>query len=391
MFRREMAETLEQRLTESRQFIQVLVGPRQTGKTTIARQVMKHLTVPVRYATADEPALKQAGWMEQQWELARLTAKPDGVLILDEIHKLPGWAETVKRLWDADSMAAGGLRVVLLGSSPLLMQKGLTESLAGRFELIRVPHWDFDEMSQAFGYTFEEYVVLGGYPGAASLREDFARWRSYILDALVETAISRDILLMTRVDKPALLRRTYELACAHSGQILSFQKMVGQLQDAGNTTTIAHYLNLLGAAGLVCGLPKYHGGKIPQRASSPKLQVLNNALITAQTGIGPAQAPTDRPYWGRLVESAVGAHLANRAGQDRFELSYWRNRGREVDFVVSSSGTVTALEVKTGRVPTALPGMTEFERRFRPARCLVIGPEALPAQEFLATTPRTYL
>lgn len=391
MFRREMAETLETRLAESRQFIQVLVGPRQTGKTTIARQVMEGLAVPVRYATADEPALKQAGWMEQQWELARLSAKPDGVLILDEIHKLPGWAETVKRLWDADFMAGRGLRVVLLGSSPLLVQEGLTESLAGRFELLRVPHWSFGEMSRAFGYTLEEYVVLGGYPGAASLRGDFARWRAYILDALVETTISRDILLMTRVDKPALLRRTYELACAHSGQILSYQKMVGQLQDAGNTTTIAHYLNLLGAAGLVCGLPKFHGDKVPQRASSPKLQVLNNALITAQTGIDPKQAPADRPYWGRLVESAVGAHLANRAGQGRFKVSYWRDRCREVDFVVSSSDAVTAVEVKSGRVPTALPGMTEFERRFHPARCLVIGPEALPAQEFLSATPESYL
>ena len=308
MFHRKMYHTLLSRLAEPRRFVQVLSGPRQTGKTTLARQVMAGLEVPTHYASADEPGLKGPEWLEQQWDLGRLRARGGvhAVLFLDEIHKLPAWSEIVKRLWDWDSAEGVSLRVVLLGSSPLLLHQGLSESLAGRFEILRVPHWSLVEMRDAFGYDLDDYLVFGGYPGAAELRGDFSRWRSYVLDSLVETTISRDVLMMARVDKPALLRRTFELACSHSGMILSYQKMVGQLQDAGNTTTIAHYLKLLSAAGMVAGIEKYSGAQVRQRASSPKLQVLNTALLTAHSGRDRDAAATDRSYRGRLVESAVG-------------------------------------------------------------------------------------
>ena len=239
-FKRQVFHQLLHRVSEPRRFLQVLAGPRQTGKTTAARQVAASVDIPTHYASADEPVLKGGAWIEQQWETARMRCRSEGqsaLLILDEIQKVPGWPESVKRLWDEDTGAKGDLHVVLLGSSPLLMQQGLTESLAGRFEILRATHWSFGEMHEAFGWSHEQYAYFGGYPGSAGLIDDQDRWTRYVLDSLVETSISRDILLMTRVDKPALLRRLFELGCVYSGRVLSYQKMIGQLQDVGNTTT----------------------------------------------------------------------------------------------------------------------------------------------------------
>jgi len=313
-FRRPLAAELARRLAEPRRFIQVVTGARQVGKTTLVEQVVEAAGVPVRFASADEPTLRGPDWITAQWEAARLSAERAGaLLVLDEVQKAVGWAESVKRLWDEDSRARRELKVVLLGSAPLLVQQGLTESLAGRFEVVHLPHWSLAEMRAAFGFSLDQYVVFGGYPGAAPLAGEPERWRRYILDALVETTIARDVLLLTRVDKPALLRRLFELGCRYSGQVLSYTKMLGQLHDAGNTTTLAHYLDLLGAAGLLTGLPKYSGSAVRRRASSPKLQVLNTALISAQDGTRFDEVRADRERWGRLVESAVGAHLANAA------------------------------------------------------------------------------
>ena len=283
MVRQSLHDVLLRRLTEKRRFLQVLAGPRQVGKTTLARQVMEKLKAPTHYASADEPTLRDRTWLEQQWDGARLKArgsKAGALLVLDEIQKVPDWPDAVKLLWDADTHAKLPLKVVLLGSSPLLIQSGLTESLAGRFEIIPVPHWSFAEMREAFGWELEQYIYHGAYPGAAPLIGEPDRWRRYIVDSLIETTISRDILLLTRVDKPALLRRMFHLGCDYSGQILSYQKMLGQLHDAGNTVTLAHYLQLLHGAGMVAGLSKYSHGQVRQRGSSPKLQVLNTALMT---------------------------------------------------------------------------------------------------------------
>ena len=275
------------------------------------------------------------------------------------------------------------LRVVLLGSAPLLIQDGLSESLAGRFETIRLGHWSLPEMKAAFGWSLDEYVFYGGYPGAAPLIGEPLRWARYVLDALVETTISRDVLLLTRVDKPALLRRVFELACRYSGQVLSYTKMLGQLHDAGNATTLAHYLDLLAGAGMVVGLQKFAGDAARSRGSSPKLQVLNTALISAISGIGFAEARADRERWGRLVESAVGAHLANAAAKGACELFYWRDRNREVDFVVRSGRRVVALEVTSGRSREARPGLAAFEAAFKPTRLLLVGRDGIEVEEFL--------
>ena len=382
-----MLSALAARLREPRRFLQVLAGPRQAGKTTLARQAIDLLGVSAHYASADEPTLRGRLWIEQQWELGRLKAREAGrggaLLVLDEVQKVPGWSETVKRLWDEDGAGRVRLKVLLLGSAPLLVQRGLTESLAGRFELIRVPHWSFAEMREAFGWALDQYLYFGGYPGAAPLIGDRDRWARYVLDSLIETTISRDILLLTRVDKPALLRRLFQLGCDYSGQVLSYQKMLGQLQEAGNTTTLAHYLDLLAGAGMLTGLAKFSGQRVRQRGSSPKLLVLNTALMTAPAPLDLEAARRDREFWGRLVESAVGAHLINSAVGTRVELSYWRERNCEVDFVLRAGRRVAALEVKSGRTRETPGGLEAFSRAFRPHRVLLVGSQGISIQDFL--------
>jgi len=388
MFKRAVCHTLLKRVQESRRFIQVLAGPRQTGKTTIARQIAEAVSLPVHFATADEPTLRDRNWIVQQWEIARFKItgrdkKKGTLLILDEVQKVSQWSEVIKRLWDEDSASGLPLRVVLLGSSPLLVQKGLTESLAGRFEVIPVTHWAYPEMHEAFGWSLEQYIFFGGYPGSASLIEEPERWARYIMDSLIETTLSRDILLLTRVDKPALLRRLYQLGCDYSGQILSYQKMLGQLHEAGNTTTLAHYLNLLEGAGLVAGLPKFSGKQVRQRASSPKLQVMNTALMTAPSPYSLVSAQHDREYWGRLVESAIGAYLLNSTRGKKIDVFYWLERNQEVDFLIRAGKDLLGLEVKSGRTRHRLSGMAALTKAFKVKRQLLIGQEGIGLEEFL--------
>lgn len=385
-FQRSQATTLAGRLAEPRRFLQVVAGPRQVGKSTLVQQVTDQLDIPVRFVSADEPTLRGTEWISQQWEAARLdvTGKTGAVLVLDEIQKIPAWSETVKNLWDEDTRKRRALKVVLLGSAPLLIAQGLTESLAGRFETLRLPHWSFSEMRAAFGFTFEDFLYFGGYPGAAPLRRDPVRWARYIADSLIETSISRDVLLLTRVDKPALLRRLFELACRYSGQVLSYTKMLGQLQDAGNSTTLAHYLDLLAGAGMVCGLSKYAGDVARSRASSPKLQVYNTALMSVTAGLSPAEARADREFRGRLVESAVGAHLVNAAAAGECEIYYWRDRGQEVDFIVRARNRLVAIEVKSGRAPQAHAGSAAFSATFKVRRSLLVGGDGIAVEDFLA-------
>jgi hypothetical protein len=388
-YARPHAAELIRRLAEPRRFIHVVAGARQVGKTTLVMQVAASSGLPHRYATADEPTLRGATWIEEQWDASRLLTGKAGrrgsLLILDEVQKVPDWSETVKRLWDADTRSRRRLKVVLLGSAPLLVQRGLSESLAGRFEVLHLPHWSFPEMREAFGWTLDRYLYYGAYPGAVPLVRRPQRWASYIRDSLIETTIARDVLLLSRVDKPVLLRRLFELGCAYSGQILSYNKMVGQLHDAGNTTTLAHYLDLLAGAGMLTGLQKYARASVRRRESSPKLQVLNTALMTATSGVSFAEARADREFWGRLVESAVGAHLTNAAATGICDVFYWRDRNREVDFVARAGKSLVAVEVKSGRARGALPGMAAFADAFRPTRKLLVGGDGIALEEFLST------
>ena len=403
-FQRDQVTTLVNRLAEPPHFIIALFGPRQTGKTTIVRQALQRIERPSRYLAVDEPGLSRHGmpsiaagttlwrpqvrdteWLLLNWEQARVEAdrSPNGfVLVLDEIQKLPNWSETVKGLWDADRAGGRPLHVVILGSSPMRMQSGLTESLAGRFEPIQVTHWSLAEMASAFDLDLTRYLYFGGYPGAALLVRDQAQWRDYVLRALVEPNIERDLLAMTRVDKPALLKRVFELGASSSGQILSYTKMLGQLQDAGNTTTLARYIDLLENAGLLAGLPKY-ASRPHRRGSSPKLTVLNTALMTAGSGYAFEEARADRTFWGRIVESAVGAHLFNTATSD-IRLYYWRDGQHEVDFVLRRGPRLVGIEVKSGPLRRSPRGLETFAERFKPQRTLVVGEGGVPLNEFLA-------
>jgi predicted AAA+ superfamily ATPase len=388
-----------ERLREPRRFLQVLAGPRQVGKTTLVRQALAALAsdpngAPAQHSvSADSPGLQGSSWLAAQWETARALAAQAGscILVLDEVQKLPGWTEEVKRLWDEDTAAGRDVRAVVLGSAPLLIARGLTESMAGRFEITRLGHWRYTEMREAFDFTLEQYIFFGGYPGAAPMAHDETRWAAYIRDALIETTISKDVLLMAPVQKPALLRRLFDLACRYSGQMLSYQKMMGQLADAGNTTTLAHYLQLLEGAGMVCGLQKYSGQALRQRASSPKLQVYNTALMGALAvaeGWGFAQLRATPEQWGRLVESAVGAELLARRlthSSTQPALYYWHEAGREVDYVLPDGRELFALEVKSGRQRGNVSGLDAFRTAYPTARPLVIGTGGLDLHHWFTT------
>jgi predicted AAA+ superfamily ATPase len=390
MYKRPQFQALFDRLQEPRRFVQVLSGPRQSGKTTLIGQVLRELPIPSRYASADATEASGPAWLDQQWNAARqalaASASRDFILVIDEIQKVPAWSETVKKMWDEDTRSALALKVVLLGSSSLLLQRGLTESLTGRFEILRLTHWTYAEMKDAFGFDLDRYIYFGGYPGSAPLISEEQRWRDHIRDSIVETTISRDILMMSRVDKPALLRRLFGLGVLYSGRVLSFNKMLGQLQDAGNTTTLSHYLELLSAAGLLTGLQKYSSTPVRRKASSPKLQVMNTALMSALAGLGLNEVRTDPAAWGRMVESAVGAHLLASAVGQEIRLGFWLENRREVDFVLEKGGRLAAIEVKSGRRRDGIPGIGLFLKRHPDARAYLVGGDGMKLEDFFLTS-----
>ena len=409
-FRREQYGTLVERVHEPPRTLIFVTGPRQSGKTTLIRQALDGIAMPSRYVAVDEPdttrpdllgderwptpaqhsvagpGRRDARWLARVWEEARAEAarSPSGLaLALDEIQRVADWSAVVKGLWDADRRAQLPMRVVLAGSAPLLMQQGLTESLAGRFETLRLTHWSFSEMAEAFDLDLPRYLYLGGYPKVAEYIGAERRWRDYVRDALVAPNIERDVLAMQRVDKPALLKQLFELGAAYSGQVFPYNKMLGQLQDAGNTTTLARYVDLLETAGLLTGLAKYQVSEQRRRASPPKLNVLNTALMAAYGDYTFAEAQADRSYWGRLVESAVGAHLCNTAGRD-VRVYYWRDGRHEVDFVLERARRLVAIEVKSGRRQGRLAGLDAFGDRFDRARTMLVGADGTPIEEFLS-------
>lgn len=386
-------DVLKQRMNlEPRKFIQVVNGPRQVGKTTLVTQFTKRTTLPVQFSSADAIAIDDESWISLQWQTARIKLQTEetreAILIIDKIQKIKNWSEQVKREWDADTRNDVNLKVILLGSSRLLLQQGLTESLTGRFESIYLSHWTFSEMNAAFGFSPEEYVWFGGYPGSASLIQDENRWKNYVRDSLIETSISMDIMQLTRVDKPALMRRLFDLGSQYSGQILSFNKILGQLQDAGNTTTLSHYLNLLDTAGLLAGLEKYSHGKVRQRSSIPKFQVHNTALMTATQSENFSTIYNDPAKWGRWVESCVGAHLLNASIKNHFTLNYWKHVNDEIDFVITDGNKTIGIEVTTA-FRHRRSGINAFIKAHHPDKVLTIGADGISWQEFIKIDPKT--
>ena len=418
-YRRPHTKTLLARLREEPRWLNILVGPRQTGKTTIVKQVLERIHRPSAHVAVDPPDpgtaptasglapdptwlttetiltpvdRRDARWLVWEWEQARAAARKSEngfVLALDEIEKIPNWSETVKGLWDADRLDRLPLYVVLLMSAPFRMQRRLTDSLAGRFEIIYVEHWSFGEMAAAFDFDLDSYVYFGGYPGPARIVGDEPMWREFIRRSLVEPNIERDILALQRVDKPILLKRLFSLGSEYSGQILSYNKMLGQLQDAGNTTTLARYLDLLSMAGLITGLSKYTSRRYRLRASIPKFNVLNTALMSAHSDYAFEQARADRTFWGRLLESTVGAHLIN-TGRPEHRTYYWSDSGSKVDFVLEHGRKLVAFNVNSGRRRGSMSGLDAFRKSFPVKAAHIVGKGGIPISEFLLTPAREW-
>jgi predicted AAA+ superfamily ATPase len=408
---------LRERLRGPVHSLNIVVGPRQVGKSTLVKSVLQDFNPDAAYVSAeptglestspilyslpnetlaigqsDDPGRVDGHWLIQQWQQARRrAAKADRpfILAIDEIQKVPRWSEIVKGLWDQDRTADLNMHVILLGSSPLLVHDGLSESLMGRFELLRMGHWSYPEMHVAFSVSLDEYIYFGGYPGPANrgLWRDERRWRDYVADSLIEPSIEKDIFELNRIDRPALLKQLFWLGCDYSAQILSLDNMAHNLRERGegteaHTGTVAKYLDLLGKAGLLAGLQKYSGSMLRQRTSPPKLLALNNALMAVASGYDFAGARADRSLWGRMVESAVGAHLYNSGGQDL--LSYWRKGKLEVDFVLSRGRRTVALEVKSGRASRPMPGLAAFSSSYPDCRRVVVGEGGVALVEFLS-------
>ena len=393
--------TLKERIIEPRKFMQVVAGPRQVGKSTLVGQVLEQISIAHVTEVADGVDPKDSDWIHRVWEAARATMMirsiEEYLLVIDEVQKIDNWSEIVKREWDADTRNRLNLKVILLGSSRLLLKKGLTESLAGRYELIRMPHWSLQEMQDAFGVTLDEYIYFGGYPGPAHIIKDERRWRKYIKDSLVAPAIEKDVVMTSNIYKPALMKQLFELGCSYSAEILSLTKLMGQLQDAGNVTTLASYLEILDECALLTALQKYAKDEARKRGSIPKYQVYNNALLTAYKGRSFVTDRTDTKAWGRWVESAVGAHLLSMADELDYDVYYWREPSRnknekdkEVDFIIDNGGEVIAIEVKSGRRGMNA-GLPDFVEMFKPKKSLVVGTGGVSLEDFLGCDVETLL
>lgn len=383
-FQRALVNTIRSRVNEPRSFIQILLGPRQTGKTTAFTQALVGYEHPVQLseATRDE---SDADWLRAQWYLARALITPKrktALLVIDEVQYVRNWSAVVKTLWDEDTRSGIDLRVLLTGSSATLLRSGMSESLMGRFEVIESPHWSYGECREAFGLELDDYLYYGGYPGATKMIKDERRWVAYVKNSIIEPSIAIDVPLLGDVRKPELMRRLFEVGAPYSGQEISYRKLLGQLDDRGNTATIAHYLELLSGAGLMTGLQKYDPKLLREKASSPRLMVHNTALMTVMTGRGRRRLRTDPTLHGHLVESAVGAYLINRSFLEGFDVRWWRKGSDEVDFVVADGDAVTAIEVKSGRVkPTR--GMERFVLENPGAHAVVVGSPGCQLGDFL--------
>ena len=391
---RKQYNTLRERILEPRRFMQILAGPRQVGKSTLVGQVLENISIPYSFVVADAVDPKDSDWIHRVWESARATMQlrkePEHLLVIDEVQKIDNWSEMVKREWDEDCRRRVNLKVVLLGSSRLLLKRGMTESLAGRFELIRLGHWSLQEMRDAFGVTLDQYIYFGGYPGPASMIDNEKRWRKYIKDSLVAPAIEKDVIMTSNIYEPALMKQLFELGCGYSAEILSLTKLMGQLQDAGNVTTLAAYLDILDECALLTGLQKYANDDARKRGAVPKYQVYNNALLTAYKGHSFLADRTDAMLWGRWVESAIGAHILSMAEELDYKVYYWRESSRgkdesdkEVDFIIDNDGELIAIEVKSGRRGMN-SGLPAFVEAFHPKRSFIVGTGGVSLEDFLS-------
>lgn len=388
MYKRRQFDELKSRIEEVRNKIQVISGPRQVGKSTLVKQVLKEISIDFTFISADNVEKNNVSWINEVWETARQRMKlkktSEYLLVIDEVHKVNNWSEAVKKEWDADTFKDVNIKVVILGSSRLLIKDGLTESLAGRYELIHMSHWSFKEMNEAFGIDLEHYIFFGGYPGGVNFINNETRWRKYIKDGIIAPAIFHDILKTKQVYKPELMKQLFELGCTYSGEEIALTKLLGQLQDAGNITTLANYLSTLNESHLLCGLQKYANDNARKYNSVPKMMVYNTALLSSLYGLNYSQVFTNPKMWGRWVKSAVGTHLLNMANELDYRIYYWRERNDEVDFILEYNRQCIAIEVKSGR-RTTNAGISVFKEKFRPLHTFIVGNGGIPLEEFLSS------
>jgi len=388
MYKRRQFNELKSRIEEARNKIQVISGPRQVGKSTLVKQVLKEMSIDFTFISADNVEKDNLYWINEVWETARqrmkLKKEREYLLVIDEVHKVNNWSEAVKKEWDDDTFNDVNIKVILLGSSRLLIKDGLTESLAGRYELIHMSHWSFKEMNEAFGIDLEHYIFFGGYPGGVNFINNETRWRKYIKDGIIAPAIFHDILKTKQVYKPELMKQLFELGCTYSGEEIALTKLLGQLQDAGNITTLANYLSTLNESHLLCGLQKYANDNARKYNSVPKMMVYNTALLSSLYGLNYSQVFTNPKMWGRWVESAVGTHLLNMANELDYRIYYWRERNDEVDFILEYNRQCIAIEVKSGR-RTTNAGISVFKEKFRPLHTFIVGNGGIPLEEFLSS------
>ncbi|MBR0046746.1 MAG: ATP-binding protein [Bacteroidaceae bacterium] len=384
-YRRLQFQEVLDRMNEPRGYIQVLAGPRQVGKSTLMNQVLTEIRLPHYLYNADGVDENDTDWIYRTWESVRaqmaVSRQEEAVLVIDEIQKIKKWSDAVKKEWDSDTRNRVPLKVFLLGSSRLMLRKGLTESLAGRFEMIRLGHWTLQEMHDAFGWNLDQWIYYGGYPGTARFVSDIRRWRKYVRDSLVTPAIEKDVMLTSTIYKPALMKRLFELGCSYSAEILSLTKLLGQLQDAGNVTTLSSYLTILDQCNLLTGLQKYANDEARKYQSIPKYQVYNNALLTAYKGTAYEKDRINPDVWGRWVESAVGAYLLGGAEEGDYRVFYWREKDEEVDFIIQRQGETVAIEVKSGRRGMN-SGLKTVGEKFHPKRAFVVDTDGMPLEDF---------
>lgn len=384
-YRRVQFQEVLDRMNEPRGYIQVLAGPRQVGKSTLMNQVLAEICLPHYLYNADGVDENDTDWIYRTWESVRaqmaVSRQEEAVLVIDEIQKIKNWSDAVKKEWDSDTRNRVPLKVFLLDSSRLMLRKGLTESLAGRFEMIRLGHWTLQEMHDAFGWNLDQWIYYGGYPGTARFVSDIRRWRKYVRDSLVTPAIEKDVMLTSTIYKPALMKRLFELGCSYSAEILSLTKLLGQLQDAGNVTTLSSYLTILDQCNLLTGLQKYANDEARKYQSIPKYQVYNNALLTAYKGTAYEKDRINPDVWGRWVESAVGAYLLGGAEEGDYRVFYWREKDEEVDFIIQRQGETVAIEVKSGRRGMN-SGLKTVGEKFHPKRAFVVGTDGMPLEDF---------
>jgi predicted AAA+ superfamily ATPase len=379
-FTRDIVGKLKQRILNEPKFIQIVLGPRQVGKTTAVRQLQNLAKIPTIYSAADSAGIADENWIRSKWReaLALITDSNSVLLILDEVQLVNEWQQTVKGLWDEDRYKKRNLHLIVTGSSALMLKKG-SESLAGRFEKHELLQWSFPEMKEAFGYSLEDFVLRGGYPGTAVIKDEEARWKDYIRSSLIETVLTKDILSLSNITKPSLLRQLFSIACSHPAQIVAYTNFLGQLADAGNTTTLSDYRLLLEDAYLLKTLGKWSGSVVRSRASKPKWIISDNSLVTALSNLSLIEIYRS-PLYGRLVENAVINHI-NKISSPVY---YWREKDMEVDAVIQNSGKLIAIEVKSGNRIRSRTGLNAFVKQFTKSSPLIIGTGGISVEEVLS-------